>query len=493
VKTLHAHQHRAIAMLKHSLGTGHRRPVVQAPTGFGKTVLAGAMVQGALAKGKRIMFVVPAISLIDQTVASFVSEGITQIGVVQASHPMTNYAMPVQVASAQTISRRERMPEVDLVVIDECHRWFKFYETWFAQWDRIPFIGLSATPWTKGMGKHFDDLIIASTTQELIDSGFLSGFRVFAPSHPDLSKVRTVAGDYHEGDLAEVMGDSALVSDCVSTWLARGENRPTLCFAVNCAHAKKLQEDFIASGVSAAYIDAFTDMQERALIARDFKSGAVKVVCNVGCLTTGIDWDVRCIILARPTKSEMLFVQMIGRGLRTADGKQDCLILDHSDTHLRLGFVTDIHHTELDTGKKQDASETERKEPLPKECSKCSFLKPAKVTTCPACGFKPERQSEVQHVDGELAEMTRSDKARAKLNRQTSVADKEMFLGELRAWARDKGYSEGWAAHKYRAKFGCWPNKISPRTVAQPSPETASWIRSQQIRFAKGNQSRVAA
>jgi DNA repair protein RadD len=173
VRTLHPHQERAIAMLKRSLGTGHRRPVVQAPTGFGKTVLAGAIVRGALAKGKRIMFVVPAISLIDQTVQSFASEGIRNIGVVQADHPMTNYAMPVQVASAQTISRRARMPEVDLVVIDECHRWFRFYETWMADWNAIPFIGLSATPWTKGMGKHFDDLVIASTTQELIDAGFL--------------------------------------------------------------------------------------------------------------------------------------------------------------------------------------------------------------------------------------------------------------------------------------------------------------------------------
>src|SRR5690606_34152599 len=155
----------------------------------------------------------------------------------------------------------------------------------------IPFIGLSATPWAKGLGKHYDDLIIASTTQELIDAGYLSDFKVFAPSHPDLSKVRTVAGDYHDGDLSEVMGESRLVSDCVTTWLEKGQGRPTLCFAVDRAHAKKLQTDFISKGISAGYIDAYTPVEERELIAADFHRGDIQVVCNVGCLTTGIDWD----------------------------------------------------------------------------------------------------------------------------------------------------------------------------------------------------------
>jgi DNA repair protein RadD len=100
-------------------------------------------------------------------------------------------------------------------------------------WQSRPFIGLSATPWTRGLGQYFDDLIIAATTQDLISERYLSPFRVFAPSHPDLSDVRTVAGDYHEGDLSEVMRDSPLVADVVDTWLRRAENRSTFCFACN--------------------------------------------------------------------------------------------------------------------------------------------------------------------------------------------------------------------------------------------------------------------
>ena len=184
--------------------------------------------------------------------------------------------------------------------------------------------------------------------------------------------MRTIAGDYHEGDLGEAMNKTMLVADVVTTWLERAAGRPTLCFAVDRAHAKTPAAAVPEADVPAEYIDCYTEAPERNAIAKRFHAGEVKVVCNVGCLTTGIDWDVRCIILARPTKSEMLFVQMIGRGLRTADGKADCLILDHSDNHIRLGFVTDIHHDELDDGEQRLASTRGRNEPLPKKCIKCS-------------------------------------------------------------------------------------------------------------------------
>ena len=229
------------------------------------------------------------------------------------------------------------------------------------EWQRVPFVGLSATPWTKGLGKHYDDLIVAATTAELIDKGFLSPFRVYAPAHPDLSAVKIVAGDYHEGQLSEAMSQPVLVADTVSTWLRLGEDRPTLCFAVDRAHARRLADEFEAAGVPTGYVDANTPADERERIGQRLREGQIKVVCNVYCLTTGVDWDVRCIILARPTRSEILYTQIIGRGLRTAEGKSDCLILDHSDTTLRLGFVTDIHHETLDDGQHRKSSAQARR------------------------------------------------------------------------------------------------------------------------------------
>lgn len=326
MRQLRPHQQQALSALRASLMARKRRPLLQAPTGAGKTRIAAEIIKGAYRKGNRVLFVVPALSLIDQSVSAFESEGILDVGVIQAAHERTDPTCRVQVASVQTLMKRT-MPACDIAIVDECHKWFQWFETWFRD-AQHPIIGLSATPWTKGLGKHYDDLIIAATTRELIDAGYLSKFRTFAPSHPDLTGVRTKAGDYHEGDLSKAMDQTALVADVVTTWLQRGENRPTLCFCVDRAHAKHVQQQFEAAGVPTGYIDAFTEREEREEIAGRFRRGEVKIVCNVGVLTTGIDWDVRCLILARPTKSEILFTQIIGRGLRTADGKQDCIARD---------------------------------------------------------------------------------------------------------------------------------------------------------------------
>lgn len=479
-RELRPHQVRIIDRLRASLASGHRRPMLQAPTGFGKTVVAAAIVEGALSKRKRVLFVVPALSLIDQTVRSFWAEGIRDVGVIQGSHPNTDPTRPIQVASIQTLQRRA-IPRFDIVVIDEAHRWFEMLGLWMAapDWADVPFVGLSATPWTKGLGKHYDDLVQVTTTAELIAAGYLSPFRVYAPSHPDLSGVRTVAGDFHEGDLGEAMNQVALVADVVETWLKHGENRPTFVFGVDRAHAKHLQARFQSAGVPTGYIDAYTKGPERESLFRRFSAGELKAIASVGCLTTGVDLDVRCIVLARPTKSEMLFTQIIGRGLRTAAGKTDCLILDHSDTHQRLGFVTDIHHAELDDGRERSRQEARaRPEALPKECPSCHFLKPAKVTTCPACGFKPEKQSEIECEDGDLVEMSPA-RARA------GVAEKESLFGQLKHYARSRNYSEGWAAHKFRELTGVWPDRYHKAPLVEPTPFIRNWIKSRQIAWVK--------
>ncbi len=493
---LRPYQQRALDSLKHSLLAGHRRPILALPTGGGKTIIASSIVHGARRKGNRVCFVVPAIELIDQTVTAFHNAGIQDIGVIQADHPMTDYSQPVQVASVQTISRRE-FPDTDVVVVDEAHKAFKKVFQWMRDKPDMVFVGLSATPWTKGLGKHYDDLIVATTTHELIQHGWLSPFRVFAPTHPDLSRVKTVAGDYHEGQLAEVMGEPSITADVVQTWLKLGEGRPTLCFGVDRAHAKSMQRKFEAVGVSCAYMDAYTDRLEREQIRQQFEAGSIKVVCNVGVLTTGVDWDVRCIILARPTKSEILFTQIIGRGLRTAEGKDDCLILDHSDSTMRLGFVTDIRHETLDMGREAaNASQPrEKNAPLPKECSACSYLKPAKVHKCPNCGFAPEKQTEVVTQDGELVELTGRLTVAQKRNRDTDWQDKVSFIGQLRRVAEQRGRSPGWVAHAYKARFGVWPNdervKHAPATEFI-SPEVTSWVRAQDIRYAKGRAKNAA-
>lgn len=485
---LRGYQKRAIEQLRETIGRGFKRPVVQSPTGSGKTVIAASIIRMAREKGNKIIFTVPSISLIDQTVERFRQNGIYEIGVMQADHEMTDGRMPVQVCSVQTLARR-KVPQADLVIIDECHNMFKFYDEWMndPEWVNVPFIGLTATPWAKGMGApgRWDHLIIGTTTSELIELRHLSDFKTYAPAHPDLTGVRTMAGDYHEQDLAKAMDKKKLVADIVSTWIERAKNRPTVCFAVNRLHAANIQQQFIQAGVSAEYMDAFTKLEDRNDIIRRFGNGDVQVICNVGVLTTGFDADVRCIILARPTKSEILFTQMIGRGLRTAPGKDHCLILDHSDTTLRLGFVTDIHHNELDDGTRKAAS-SKKVERLPKECPKCSFLRPPKAKNCPACGFVPNPKDKIEVQSGELHELTKDKKIK---KTEYTMEEKQQFYSELLLHADQRGYKQGWAYFAYKDKFGVAPaNTLSERRARSVQPQTDSWIRARNIRKAKAKE-----
>jgi DNA repair protein RadD len=459
--------------------------MLQLPTGAGKTRIAAEIITRAVDKRKRVAFTVPAISLIDQTVAAFEAEGIDGLGVMQGIHERTDRDQPVQVCSVQTIARRKR-PEVDLVIVDEAHQLHREIFRWMKDADRVPFIGLSATPWARGLGKYYDDLIIGATTADMIREGHLSDLMTFAPSEPDLAGVRTIAGDFHEGELAEAMDRSVVTGDIVTTWLKRGEGRSTFCFCVNRRHAQHVAERFIEAGVATEYMDGETPREDREAIFDRFRSRETRLVCNVGVLTTGVDLDVRCIVDAKPTMSRILFVQTIGRGLRAAQGKDKLLILDHAGNHLRLGMVTDIGQNYLDDGTERKSSSPtkhERTEPLPKLCEDCRAVVPCAAKACLCCGSAIHAKTDVESVDGELVEFG----TRRRGLHKPSIAEKAAFYSELRGLAQIKGYSGGWASHKYRQKFGVWPNdpRVRSASAATPSLATRNFALSRQIAFAK--------
>jgi superfamily II DNA or RNA helicase len=482
----------ALDTLRDAVVMKKRRIMMQCPTGWGKTVLASTLVESAHNRGKKVLFTVPMISLVDQTVDMFYSQGIYDVGVIQASHHMTDWSKPIQIASIQTLMKKSKLPQADVVLIDEAHKWFTFYERWLSkdkmpEWGNIPFIGLSATPWTKGLGSWYDHFYKASTIQQMIDAKNLSPFTVYAPSHPDLSGIKTVAGDYHEGQLSEKMQEGALVADAVDTWLKLWGKDKTLCYAVDRAHAKALQLKFQSAGVPCGYQDAFTKDQDRRQIKADFHAGLIKVVCNVGTLTTGVDWDVRCISMCRPTKSDMLFVQIVGRGLRVAEGKDQCVILDHSDNHMRLGFVTDIDESYigLHDGKAPQHENRIEGIRLPKECPHCHYLKPPRMAKCPACGFVATVVSNIKPEAGELRELKPQPKEKREKHTPTTREEKLAFYAELVGYGERHGYKPGWASNKYRERTGVWPHDMKHVRGIAPRPDTVSWIKSRQIAWAK--------
>jgi superfamily II DNA or RNA helicase len=253
--------------------------------------------------------------------------------------------------------------------------------------------------------------------------------------------------------------------------------------------------------VPCGYIDAFSDdvdkrsrktgvwVEGRKSVKKKFHTGAYKVVVSVGTLTVGIDWDVRCIVMARPTKSDMLFVQIIGRGLRTAPPgtppKDYCLILDHSDNHQRLGYVTDIDvsYVGLHDGKSPQHENRTDTIKLPRECPQCSYMKPPHMSLCPSCGFKAEVKDKVKVEAGELREL--KPKPRAEKPYAT-MEEKGRFLAELKTHAIRKGYKTGWAANQYREKFKVWPDNSIADIAPAPhvSGDTVNWIKSRLIAWA---------
>lgn len=474
-KELRPHQVNAIALAKESFRRKNRRTVIQLPTGGGKTVIASSIIDMALAKGNRAIFTAPAISLIDQTVAAFEAEGISDIGVMQAKHPRTNASAMVQVASVQTLANRD-IPEASIVLVDEAHISARVIDRLMQDRPDVYFVGLSATPWRKGMGMLWQDLVVPITMRELIEQGWLSQYTAYAPDVPDLSGVKVAKGEYVESQLAELMGEAKIMGNAVQNWLARGEDRPTLVFGVNCQHAKELAEAFTRAGVATAYVDANVDTVERQMIGYRFKAGEIRVICSVRTMTTGVDLPVSCIVDCAPTRSEMLHVQKLGRGMRINPGTEDLKIFDHAGNLLRLGMPDEIHHGRLDvTAPGEPQKSGAGAEKLPALCSECGAIKGGLI--CPACGHEAKPFSGVTAADGDLRQIS------GKVKRATPEDKQRWFSGLL--WiGRSRGYKDGWAANKYREKIGVWPRGLD-HVAAAPDAEITNWVKSRQIAFAK--------
>lgn len=478
---LYPHQGDAIEGVKASYRKGFIRPLLYASVAFGKTVVAAHIIHGALNKGKRVCFVVPFTVLINQTAKSFMSQGLPQPGIIQADHPWTDPSKRLQIASIQTLSRR-KLEDFDLYIIDEAHVIYKEIVN-IAENTKIPFIGLSGSPFTKGLGKIYDDLVMTKTMAELIDEAFLSDYTAYGPCSPDMSGVKTAMGDFQQKGAAKACMDPVIVGSITDTWLKQGNNEPTICFATNVAHANYLGTAFDKIGVSNKVITARTPHDERDVIFDGFATGDIKILINVGTLTTGMDKDVRCIIFARPTKSKILWVQMCGRALRMADGKERAIMLDHAGNFERLGYPEDISITQLDSGEKKEnkASDPEVKpEKKPKVCPKCKILKDAGVHECPSCGFTPRHTEDVETVEGELTQL----KGKAK------KIDKQMFWNELLGYKQEmnfsgKSYSDHYLSHIYRRRFGVWPRQLDDGYSCSPSESTLGFIKAGQIAYAK--------
>jgi len=488
---LRPYQAAAIQALRLGLSEGYLRQMLYGPTGCGKTALSVGLVKGARLKGKRVAFLANRIQLVEQASSTFRKYGIDH-GVIQGENSRREYEN-VLVCSIQTIARRG-IPDVDFIIIDEAHgvAGSKDYRGIIETFAGKPVIGLSASPFAKGLGKVYDSLggplfermVIASSIRELIDDGFLVDCDIYAPGEPDMTGFKQVKNrfgelDYSDMDVGEATDKPELIGDIVTHWMKLAKGTPTVVFASNIAHSKHIVEQFLAAGVTAEHIDCYDDTDTRRETLKRFESGKTTIISNSALLAEG--WDApfcQTLILARPTKSLIRYLQMAGRVLRPADGKTRALILDHSGTVKHLGFPTDDLPLELDDGKPKKSAQAKKKEKLPTACAKCSFMKTAHK--CPACGFAPEKQSDVHMADGELVKQDRGAK-----KVKATQAEKQQFFSELLGLKSMRSYSEGRIANIFREKFGVWPNAMQ-KLACEPTKETKAYVQSRNIAYAKG-------
>jgi superfamily II DNA or RNA helicase len=474
ISTLRPYQNRAIRDTYESMRQ-NRTTLLQLPTGSGKSHIAASVIEHGLQNGKRIGFLTDRIVLSDQIFDRLYEAGLP-VSVLQGNHPMYRPDCPVQICSVQTLARRSRdqWPPVDLWFQDEAHIQYNGVYEIMDTWNNIPWIGLSATPFTTGLGLKWENLVVGATTSELMGLGYLSQYEAYGPSTPNLVNVRRSGGDYATADLEERMNE--LTGDIVSHWKSFAEGKKTLAFTPTVAYAQHLAEEFESNGINADYVCGKDSDERRSDVLKRYSRGEITVLTNCDVLTRGYDQpDIECGILARPTRSLSLHIQMLGRMLRTAPGKDKALILDHAGNIARLGFPDDDLPTTLNT-QEQGVSSTDtpnQEEPQPWNCPECHHLVPPRTHQCPVCGHTARRPSRVEVKAGVLT----------RLEKGGSDASKQTVYSMLNCIAQDKGYKPGWTANKYRAIFGVWPRKMK-NTILTPTPELRSWITSQNIRYA---------
>lgn len=463
--TLRTYQADALDKLREAFSRKRRRLMLYSPTGSGKSEIGIAMIQGAMGKGKRAVFICNRIGLVLQASERFARSGVPH-GIIQGDNTR-DPGSQVLICSIQTVARRGLPPDVGLAVIDEAHGTAGSidYRRFMMQRNLVPMVGLSATPFSRGLAKHYDELhgrlweemIVAATIRELIDLHYLVDCDIYAPSTPDLSGVRIVAGDYHEKELGEAVDKPKLIGDIVECWFSYAANKPTVIFATNIAHSKHIVEEFLKAGVTAEHIDCYTSLDERDEIMGRVARGETRVISNVAILAEGWDFPgCEVMILARPTRSLIRYIQMAGRVLRPYETKERALILDHSGSALRLGYPTDDLPLVLDDGSpRSPVKNDDNEKPETVECVKCHFVKPRNVHVCPKCGFAPQKQPHVTSGDGELVLLNRNGKTR-----NVPEAEMRQFLGEMTYYAEAKGYKRGWGYHQFKDKYGVFPQDV---------------------------------
>lgn len=473
--------------LRQGLRDGHRCQVLMAPTGAGKSYLGLRIAHEALARGRRAVFVCDRTTLLNQTSDTADRYGLSAHGILQASHWRNDRDLPFQIASAQTLARRE-WPQADVVIVDECHTQMKVWVDYIATC-KAAVVGLSATPFSIGLGKIFTNLVNATTMNELTKSGVLVPMRVFSCTRINMEGAATIGGEWSDGAAAE--RGMEIIGDVVAEWAKFADGRKTIVFGATIKHCEEICRQFVEAGIMAAVFTANTLPAEREELLKEYRKqdSTLRVLVSVEALAKGFDVpDVGCVCDCRPLrKSLSTAIQMWGRGLRSSPetGKKDCILLDFSGNIVRFAedYTTIFFDglDALDMGEKLD--KTIRKDDKEKElkaCPVCKYKPFAK--RCMACGFEIQSAPLVEHQAGEAKEIM--------IGKKKLADDKRHLWNQVCTYSRAHSAPEkqkGRASHLFRDMTGAWPSFDFHTSENVPiTRNVLNQIRSKNIAFSKG-------
>jgi len=351
-KELRPYQKNTITAIRSKILQRCKKLLVVLPTGAGKTEIAVEIIRLAREKQRRTIFMVHRQELVYQTHSRLCHAGI-DAGIIMAGHKTID--KDIQVASVQTLARREH-PPADIIFIDECHHVASdSHKKIITNFPNAIHIGLTATPYrmdNKPLGEFFDEIIAPVSMQTLIDEGFLVQPRYFGAKQ-DFSKIKIKMGDYDNKQMFDYVDKKVLYDGVVEKFKQFGYGK-TLVFCLNIEHSKKTCEAFTSAGYKAIHIDCETDKNVRKRILKEFEAGEWQILSNVALFCEGVDVPAtNTVIINRATKSKGLYFQVVGRALRPHEGKKECIIIDHGNNVYEHGKVEWDQEYSLDIIKKK--------------------------------------------------------------------------------------------------------------------------------------------
>jgi DNA repair protein RadD len=432
-----------------------RRVLGVAPTGFGKTAVFSFITSEVARRGKLIIILAHRVEIVEQISIALDRFGVRH-GRIQPGHVMTEDR--VQVGMVQTVARRlDRIPEPDLLVIDEAHHAVAgTWKTICEAWTKCLLLGVTATPRRldgRGLGDAFDTMVIGPSVADLIAEGFLAAYDYLAPpAKVDLSGVGTRMGDYKIDELAGAMDRSVITGDAVSHYRSHLAGRPAIAFCVSIAHAEHVAEQFRQAGFQAASVDGKLDAAIRRDRLAAIGDGRLNVLTSCDLISEGTDIPVVAgAILLRPTKSLSMAVQQVGRVLRVKPDGSRAVILDHVGNVNLHGLPDTPRDWKLDASKK-------KLESMPTATCKACYQvfaveKGWRRGPCedePGCLFA-EREAvgkpELEIVDGTLEAMTPERLAALRSKPLRELLTGNETRAELEEIRKARGYAAGWVWH----------------------------------------------